>query len=211
MKLLTLIRHAKSSWKQTGMEDSARPLNRRGKSDAIDMGQRLAAIEFMPDVLISSPAKRARSTARRMGKEIGYEKSELVIEEGIYHATSEELLLIVRNLDDALDHVALVGHNPGFTDLSNFLSQDFVGEVPTCGVVQLQFAVSSWQEAGRMRVEPSLTLIFPSGMPTPILQVPHSAYVIDCAEHRPARRHWRGRNRAHLSSAYSFIVLGKSL
>ena len=150
MKQLTLIRHAKSSWKQTGMEDSARPLNRRGKSDAIDMGQRLAAIEFMPDVLISSPAKRARSTARRMGKEIGYEKSELVIEEGIYHATSEELLLIVRNLDDALDHVALVGHNPGFTDLSNFLSQDFVGEVPTCGVVQLQFAVSSWQEAGRM-------------------------------------------------------------
>ena len=76
MKQLTLIRHAKSSWKQTGMEDSARPLNRRGKSDAIDMGQRLAAIEFMPDVLISSPAKRARSTARRMGKEIGYEKSE---------------------------------------------------------------------------------------------------------------------------------------
>lgn len=149
MKLLTLIRHAKSSWKELGMEDFARPLNRRGKRDAVAMGQRLAVIGFMPDSLISSPAKRARSTTTRLCKAIGYPKSKIVFEEGIYHATSDQLLHIVRKLDDALDHVALVGHNPGFTELSGLLSQDYVGDLPTCSVVRLQLAVSSWQEVSR--------------------------------------------------------------
>lgn len=149
MKLLTLIRHAKSSWKEPGMEDFARPLNGRGKRDAAAMGQRLAAEGFLPDVIVSSPAKRARSTAARMGKEIGYPKSDIVFEEGIYHATSDRLLLIVRALDDSLDHVALVGHNPGFSELSGLLSQDYVGDMPTCGIVRLQLPVASWQEVKR--------------------------------------------------------------
>ena len=146
MKLLTLARHAKSSWKQLDLEDFARPLNRRGKRDAVFMGQRLAAIGFLPDAILSSPAKRARSTARRLAKEIGYPKSEVAFEESIYHAPLERLLGLVKELDDTLAHVALVGHNPGFTELSGFLSQDDIGDVPPCGVVRLQLAVSSWLE-----------------------------------------------------------------
>ena len=149
MKLLTLIRHAKSSWKEPGMEDFARPLNGRGKRDAATMGQRLAANGILPDVIVSSPAKRARSTATRLGKEIGFPKSAIVLEEGIYHATSEQLLRIVRKLDDACEHVALVGHNPGFSELSGLLSQDYIGDLPTCSVVRLQLDVSSWQEVQR--------------------------------------------------------------
>ena len=149
MKLLTLIRHAKSSWKQPGTEDFARPLNGRGKRDAADMGRRLAADGFLPDVIVSSPAKRARSTATRLGKEIGYAKPEIVFEEGIYHATSEQLLRIVRRLDDACDHAALVGHNPGFSELSGLLCRDYIGDLPTCSVVRLQLDVSSWQEVRR--------------------------------------------------------------
>lgn len=149
MKLLTLIRHAKSSWKEPGMEDFVRPLNGRGKRDAATMGQRLAAVGFAPGAIISSPAKRARSTATRLGKEIGYPKSEIVFEEGIYHAASDQLLLIVRQLDDSLDHAALVGHSPGFSELSDLLSRDHIGDLPTCSVVRLQLDVSSWQEVGR--------------------------------------------------------------
>ena len=149
MKQLTLIRHAKSSWKEFGMEDAARPLNRRGKRDAVKMGQRLAAIGFRPDVMIASSAKRARSTATRLGKEIGYPKTKIVIEDGVYHATSERLLHLVRALDDALGHVALVGHNPGFTELSSLLSRDFIGDLPTCSVVRLELAVSSWAAVSR--------------------------------------------------------------
>lgn len=149
MKLLTLIRHAKSSWKQPGVEDFARPLNGRGKRDAATMGQRLAAVGFLPDVILSSPAKRARSTAMRLGKEIGYPKSEIAFEEGIYHATSDQLLLIVRKLNDTLGHAALIGHNPGFTALSDLLSQEYIGDMPTCGVVRLQLDVSSWQDVQR--------------------------------------------------------------
>ncbi len=149
MKLLTVIRHAKSSWKQPGMEDFARPLNGRGKRDAVAMGQRLAAAGFQPDVIVSSPAKRARSTAVRIGKEIGIPKAAIVYEEDIYHATSDRLLLIVRKLDDSLDQVALVGHNPGFSELSGLLSREYIGDMPTCSVVRLQLAVSSWQEVAR--------------------------------------------------------------
>ena len=149
MKLLTLIRHAKSSWKEPGMEDFARPLNRRGKRDAVRMGQRLAASGFRPDVLISSPAKRARGTTRRLAKEIGYPKSQIVLEEGIYHAASERLLAIVRALDDTHAHAALVGHNPGFSELSSLLCREFNDEMPPGGVVRLQLAVSSWQEVSR--------------------------------------------------------------
>ena len=149
MKLLTLIRHAKSSWKEPGTEDFDRPLNRRGKRDAVRMGERLAAIEFMPDALVSSPAKRARATTRRLAKQIGYPKSRIVMEEGIYHAASDRLLAIVRELDDTLAHAALVGHNPGFSELSSLLCREFSDEMPPGGVVRLQLAVSSWQEVSR--------------------------------------------------------------
>lgn len=149
MKLLTLIRHAKSSWKEPGMEDVLRPLNGRGKRDAVTMGQRLASRGFMPDLLLSSPAKRARATAKRIASEIGYQKGHLGIEDGIYHATSEQLLRIVARQDDSLDHVALAGHNPGFSEFSSYLCREFTGNMPTCGIVRLQLAVSSWQEVSR--------------------------------------------------------------
>lgn len=147
MKQLTLIRHAKSSWSQVGLDDAARPLNGRGKRDARKMGKRLAAIGFMPDKIIASPAKRARTTANRLCKEIGYPKSHIELEEDIYHATLADLLQIVRELDDVLEHVALVGHNPGFSDLSGLLSQEYIGDLPTCSIVRLQLDISSWQAA----------------------------------------------------------------
>ncbi len=149
MKLLTIVRHAKSSWKQMELDDFARPLNKRGKRDATDMGKRLAAIEFTPDVLISSPAKRAQSTAKRMAREFGYAKARIELDRHIYHATREQLLQVVESLGDSIQHAALVGHNPGFTELSSFLSKENVGDLPTCAVVRLQLEITSWQEVGR--------------------------------------------------------------
>lgn len=144
MKRLTLIRHAKSSWDDTGVADYDRPLNERGKRDAPGMGRRLAGIHFSPDLIISSTAKRARSTAKRIATEIGYPKAEIEFEQIFYGATAGEMLDTVRRLKNELSEVVIVSHNPGITDLNNILCNTHIDNIPTCGVVRLELDVSAW-------------------------------------------------------------------
>jgi phosphohistidine phosphatase len=153
MKSLTLIRHAKSSWKDVYLLDVDRPLNKRGKRDAPVMGRRLAERESTPDLLISSPATRALVTAQVIAEEIGYPLEDIVVDERIYGAGVTELLRVVRGLDDALDHVMCFGHNPGLTDFVNYLSPDTIGNVPTCGVLEFTFDIDTWVRVGH--VEPT--------------------------------------------------------
>lgn len=153
MKKLTLVRHAKSSWKDAGLADRDRPLNKRGRQDAPRMGKRLAQRAASPDQIISSPAVRALTTAKIMAEEIGYPPDEIIVDERLYGADIPEWLAVIRGLDDALEHVLLVGHNPGLTDLVNDLSPDGVDNVPTCGVVEMTFDVETWTRIGS--VEPT--------------------------------------------------------
>ena len=149
MKRLTLLRHAKSSWKEPSGSDVDRPLNRRGKRDAPDMGRRLAKARFLTDAVITSPARRARKTARLVASEIGFADGDIMTEERIYEADVGDLVGIVREFDETLSRVLLVGHNPGFTDLANRLSGERIPNVPTCGVVVIEFPVRSWKDVGR--------------------------------------------------------------
>ena len=149
MKRLTLIRHAKSSWDDTGVADYDRPLNERGKRDAPDMGRRLAGIHFSPDLIISSTAKRARSTAKRIATEIGYPKAEIEFEQIFYGATAGEMLDTVRRLKNELSEVVIVSHNPGITDLNNILCNTHIDNIPTCGVAVIEFPLRYWKEVGR--------------------------------------------------------------
>jgi phosphohistidine phosphatase len=148
MKLLTLIRHAKSSWKDIELADHERPLNKRGKRDAPEMGHRLAAIDFAPDLVISSHARRARSTAKTIIAELRL-APKLRIEPRVYLSGTNELLQLIHELDEELHHVALVGHNPDFTDLSSILGRADIENVPTCGVVRLELDVATWREVDR--------------------------------------------------------------
>jgi phosphohistidine phosphatase len=146
VKTLTLIRHAKSSWKKP-LPDRLRPLNKRGKREAPMMGERLAKREIEPDLIISSPATRALVTAEAIAREIGYPEEDIHADERLYGASSFELLEIIQELDNHLDHVMLFGHNPGLTDLVNDLGCD-IDNIPTCGVVKLEFDTDSWAHIG---------------------------------------------------------------
>lgn len=146
MKRLTLIRHAKSSWKDAEMDDIDRPLSNRGKVDAPAMGAHLHARGLRPDQMVTSPAKRAAATARHIAAALEYPKQKIATNPMIYEADVPALMRVIRELDAGAHHVILVGHNPGFTDLANHLADAGIENIPTCGVVDIELAVKTWTE-----------------------------------------------------------------
>ena len=147
MKKLTLIRHAKSDWHSAAVTDFDRPLNERGKKAAPLMGQRLAERGSSPDLLLSSPAKRARQTATNIAQQINYPEPEIEYNETIYDASLETLINIVRQLDDYSTDIILIGHNPGFSELGQWLSPEATDWLPTCGLLELELPIGDWTEA----------------------------------------------------------------
>ena len=152
MKTLVLVRHAKSSWKDDSLADRDRPLNRRGKRDAPRMGRRLADLAGTPDLIVTSPAARAMATARLVADAVGYPVDGIHEDERIYEAGPAEILEVIRGLDDECDRVYLLGHNPGFTDLVNALTEPSIDNVPTCGVVVLVVETERWADVSRTTV-----------------------------------------------------------
>ncbi len=151
MKTLILVRHAKSSWGDGSLMDKNRPLDERGKHDAPEMGRRLAKRDLKPDLIMSSPAKRALATARLLAKELDYEPQKIVMDESLYAVTAADLLDMIRNLDDGTQTVMLVGHNPELTELAHALSAP-VDRLPTCAVVEFRFDTTSWSDVGKAPV-----------------------------------------------------------
>ncbi len=150
MKILSLVRHAKSSWSDSSATDFDRPLNGRGERDAPVMGGRLAEKDPPPDLLVASPAHRAATTAQIIAEELEYSDSEIRWEPAIYEAGLNDLMEIINGLNDDLTHVMLIGHNPGFTDLANHLANAHIDNVPTCGAVRIEFDVESWAQVDRL-------------------------------------------------------------
>lgn len=152
MKELTLVRHAKSSWKNSTLDDHERPLNKRGEQDAPMMGARLAKRNYRPDLIMSSSAVRALETARIISKKLGYRRQDIVVEERLYGASVRDLLAVIGKVDDSVNRVMLFGHNPGLTELANRLSSRQIDNLPTCGVVQLECDTHSWALVGDVTV-----------------------------------------------------------
>lgn len=148
MKKLTLVRHAKSSWGDPGLSDRRRKLNKRGKDDALVMGDRLAARGVEADRMITSPATRALKTAETIVMALGHPWDELIIDERLYHASADEILEVVHDLPDYLDDIMLFGHNPGMTDLINMLYTAYLDNLPTCGVFELTYKIDAWPQVG---------------------------------------------------------------
>ena len=145
-KLLYLVRHAKSSWSDPSLSDRDRPLNKRGRRSAPDMGRRLAAQGHLPELIVSSPAKRAFSTARKIAKELGYERSEIMTDESLYFSGTGGMLEFLENLDDGYQKVMIVGHNPAMTTLLNILSGSSIDNMPTCAVAVIDYPMACWSE-----------------------------------------------------------------
>ena len=146
MKTLFLVRHAKSSWKDPTLADRDRPLNKRGKRDAPRMGQRLKARKVLPEVLISSPAVRARKTANKIASQIGFSKDLIEVDESLYQGGTTGMLKVIRGISDEAGTAMLFGHNPGTTDLVNYLAHADIDNVPTCGIAEIRFVADSWND-----------------------------------------------------------------
>jgi phosphohistidine phosphatase len=144
MRYLTLIRHAKSSWKDASLTDIDRPLNKRGRRDAPQMGERLARGGFEADVVICSPAARALATAELIAAEIAYPADELVIDDRIYEAGRYELMEVITDISDGFASAVVVGHNPGMSEVVDEIYPNLVGNLPTCGIVRFGFEGVSW-------------------------------------------------------------------
>ena len=165
MKTLYLVRHAKSSWKFPELDDFDRPLNRRGKRDAPMMGKRLQRRGILPDLIMSSPAKRARKIAQAVAKAVGYPASAVAHAPEIYEASADSLLTLLRAVDDQVAVLMLVGHNPELTDLSNHLTAHPIDNVVTSGVVAIEFATERWAEVGQRSKGKFLWYDYPKATP----------------------------------------------
>jgi phosphohistidine phosphatase len=145
MKQLYLVRHAKSSWAEGQQADFDRPLNSRGKKDAPEMGEHLRTRRaVILDLVLCSPAKRAKATAKRLLKGLQYPLGQVVWEARIYSGHTADLLALICSVEDHFKSVMVIGHNPYMTDLVNFLSKEEIGDMPTCGVFGLAFEVDTW-------------------------------------------------------------------
>ena len=146
MKKLLVLRHAKSSWKDAGISDHARPLNKRGKKAAPRMGQVLFAEDLVPDVILSSTAKRARLTADLVAEACGY-AGEVTYLEDFYHAWPSDILNTLRNLSEDINKAMIVGHNPGMEMLLEMLtgaSERF----PTAALALIHLPIDYWSHIG---------------------------------------------------------------
>ncbi|WP_192822076.1 histidine phosphatase family protein [Rufibacter sp. LB8] len=148
MKTLYLVRHAKSSWDFEDLSDHDRPLAKRGRNDAQIMGQELLDRKIKLDLLISSSAVRALSTATLFAKELDFDPEKISAQEELYRMGSEEMLFFVQSLPDEYSYVMLVGHNPTFTELVNLLAPEkSIANLPTAGVAGFSFDVEYWSQA----------------------------------------------------------------
>jgi len=146
LKNLFLTRHAKSSWSNPGLADIDRPLNERGKKAAPFMGKLIVDKGEKPELLISSPAYRALSTAKAFGEVMGLVENDIIVNRAIYSAGAQQLLELMQNQDDLHKSIMLFGHNPTFTSLVNMLTGSNIMNVVTCGVVRIDFEYSSWTD-----------------------------------------------------------------
>jgi phosphohistidine phosphatase len=145
MKTLYLVRHAKSSWDDKSLDDFDRPLNKRGKKDAPFMGRKLRKLwDAEPELIISSPAKRARKTAKIMAEEIRYPKKKIQWEDALYEATETTLLKVIHEQHDDIKSLMILGHNPSLTAFYNLMSDEVIDNIPTSGVVCVEFPAENW-------------------------------------------------------------------
>jgi phosphohistidine phosphatase len=143
MKTLLILRHAKSSWKHLELVDHDRPLNKRGKRDAPYMGKLLRYKNLIPDMILSSTAMRALSTAEAVAKVCGY-KGEITLTSSFYQAGPEAYMEVLRRISDDCRIVLVVGHNPGLEELIEMLTGE-VRPMQTCTLSQVNLFIRRWE------------------------------------------------------------------
>jgi len=147
MKTLTLVRHAKSSWKHN-LPDLLRPLNMRGLTDANNVSNQLKSTNFCPDLLWSSNAVRAQTTAEIFIKKLNIPSEICHFNHELYDFSGEYLTFHIKNCSNQINSLMVFGHNDAITNFVNIYGNKNIENVPTCGLVTITFNIDSWQEIG---------------------------------------------------------------
>lgn len=147
-KTLYIARHAKSDWKDFSLSDHERPLNTRGERDAPLMANILKAKGISPELILSSPATRAKTTAKFYHETLG---GKLSFDEQIYEASHMTLLYLVQEMFENVDSLMIVGHNPGLTGLNDMLSDKSIYNLVTATVVAIEFEDKVAPDMGKQK------------------------------------------------------------
>lgn len=148
MKRLLLTRHAKSSWDHPHLQDIDRPLNQRGLKTAPIMGSVLKRLGYLPDAIFISPSKRTRMTAEMIASELEFPQDQIEIIDSFYGAPTGEVVHKTHQISDEIETAMLIGHNPTWTELCQRLTGESLHNLPTCGVIVMEFETKSWREIG---------------------------------------------------------------
>ncbi|MCP4334876.1 MAG: histidine phosphatase family protein [Gammaproteobacteria bacterium] len=147
MKSLYLLRHAKSSWAESGLSDQQRPLSERGLHDAPMMGKRFETRGEILHRVVTSPALRAAATAEMFAEACGFPVQEIEVESDLYFLGSGSIEEVIRRQDDQLHALMLVFHNPDITYFANALDDEIrIDNVPTCGLIRLSSDIDLWRD-----------------------------------------------------------------
>lgn len=146
LKTIILVRHAKSSWDDFSLKDEERPLTDRGKKNAPEMAKRLMKKKIPLDAILSSPAKRAKSTAEYFAKEYDIPKKKIKLVPELYMASNDAFIKTIRNAPEKADSIALFSHNNGITQFANTLSETRIDHMPTCSVFAVNVDIESWTD-----------------------------------------------------------------
>ena len=144
MRKLLIMRHAKSSWDNAEISDFDRPLNPRGLQAAPFMGSQIYKNNLIPDLIVSSPAKRAKQTAVLVRGSAGVETN-IEFEEKIYEASPTTLLYITSEISDKYKSVLIIGHNPGIEGFIRILTSE-THQMPTAAVAQISLNIEKWAD-----------------------------------------------------------------
>jgi phosphohistidine phosphatase len=144
MKQLFLIRHAKSDWTNPELKDVERFLNERGYANANMMA---AKFNYKPDLIISSPAIRAISTALIFARNLNYNANNICIKQELYETSVKDYLSVINSIDNAYNTVLLFAHNPTISDVTQTLTQALPMEMTTCAIVGINFDTNDWKKA----------------------------------------------------------------
>jgi phosphohistidine phosphatase len=153
LKILHVVRHAKSSWDNDGAADIDRTLKSKGIQSAYEISRKLKLSHLVPQKIITSPANRALHTAVIFARVFEFPLAEIEISNLLYESSADKTVDMIRKLKDDCSSVMIFGHNPDFTDLVNIFIKSPLDNIPTSGVVTLKFNTPDWKGIERNNLE----------------------------------------------------------
>lgn len=160
MKILHLVRHAKSSWKYN-LEDHKRPLKKRGVNDTFLVCNYLKDSCLGVDLILSSDALRAKATAELFVEHLNLNRISFQLENRLYDFSGNALMNVIKHCDDSIDKLMVFGHNYAITNFVNAYGSLIIENVPTCGYIEIHFEINSWKE---LKKGTTIKTVFPKDL-----------------------------------------------